>query len=246
MGCDTWNDKLDAYFDGELPVEQARSLAQHLRGCSACSADGLARVQQKLSVRAAAQRFTPDPAFRSRIEKMIKPGTQPSRVGRWLAILASAAVLILATVFIVRSQGRAQQQVLGELADLHVATLASSNPVDVVSTDRHTVKPWFEGKLPFTFNLPDLQGTAFTLVGGRVAYLNRSPGGEMLFRIRQHRVSLFIFQDRAVRDSGGSERQTAFSFNVISWNHNGLRYFLIGDVGSEDLKALSELLRSAG
>ena len=64
---------------------------------------------------------------------------------------------------------------MSELVDLHVATLASSNPIDVVSSDRHTVKPWFEGKIPFTFNLPELQNSPFTLVGGRVSYLNQSP-----------------------------------------------------------------------
>jgi anti-sigma factor RsiW len=83
-----------------------------------------------------------------------------------------------------------------------VATIASANPVDVVSTDRHTVKPWFAGKIPFTFNLPDLQGSAFTLVGGRVSYLRQSPGAELIFKIRQHQVSVFIFQEK---DLGGGE-----------------------------------------
>ncbi len=87
---------------------------------------------------------------------------------------------------------------MSELVDQHVATLASSNPVDVVSTDRHTVKPWFEGKIPFTFNLPDLQGSPFALAGGRVAYVKQSPGAELIFRIRQHQISVFIFQERAL------------------------------------------------
>lgn len=245
MGCDTWNEKLDAYFDGELPAEQRRALSQHLRECSPCSTDGLARVQQKLAVRAAGQRFTPDPAFRLRIEKILTPKVQPSWTRRWLPILATATVLILATFFMVRTQGRAQQQVLGELADLHVATLASVNPVDVISTDRHTVKPWFEGKLPFTFNLPELQGTGFTLVGGRVAYLNRSAGAEMLFRIRQHQISLFIFQEQSVMNVA-SRPQSNFSFNFVSWTHDGLRYFLVGDVDLQDMNRLSQLLQAAG
>jgi anti-sigma factor RsiW len=247
MGCDQWSERLDAYFDGEVPSEEARTLSQHLRECAACAAAGLSRVQQKLAVRTAGHRFVPDPAFRSRIQSMIAPRRQSFWNRRWVPLLGTAfAVLMVGTFFFVENQKLGQQQPLGELADLHVATLASSNPVDVVSTDRHTVKPWFEGKVPFTFNLPELQNSPFTLVGGRVAYLNRSPGAELIFRIRQHQLSLFIFQEQALENiRGESESLTLFSFNVVSWTRNGLRYFLIGDVSPEDMNRLSELLKAA-
>ena len=94
---------------------------------------------------------------------------------------------------------------VSELADLHVATLASANPVDVVSTDRHTVKPWFAGRIPFTFNLPELQDSPFTLVGGKVSYLNQSPGAELIYRVRQHQISVFIFQEKDLRNVSGAE-----------------------------------------
>jgi anti-sigma factor RsiW len=145
-----------------------------------------------------------------------------------------------------RGGGR-EQQLLSELADLHVATLASSNPVDVVSTDRHTVKPWFAGKIPFTFNLPELQDSPFTLAGGKVSYLNQSPGAELIFRVRQHQISAFIFQEQALRRAHPEDAmQTALSFNVRSWSHNGLRYFVIGDASAQDLDKLSELMKGAG
>lgn len=244
MGCDQWTEKLDAYFDGELPSEEARAVAEHLRGCAACSADGLARVQQKRAVREAGLRFTPDPAFRARIEKSLAPRRKLPEIRLWLPILATAvAVLIAGSLFL--TVGKGQQQVIGELVDQHVATLASANPVDVVSTDRHTVKPWFAGKIPFTFNLPELEGSPFVLVGGRVSYLKQSPGAELIFRVRQHQISVFIFQDRAA--PGENERaNTALSFQVRSWSHNGLRYFVIGDAGPQDLDKLSELMKAAG
>ncbi len=88
------------------------------------------------------------------------------------------SLLLVAGIFTlsVRSSASHQQHTYSELADLHVTALASANPVDVVSSDRHTVKPWFEGKIPFTFNLPELQDSELTLVGGRIAYLGQSPG----------------------------------------------------------------------
>jgi anti-sigma factor RsiW len=248
MVCETWADKLDAYLDGELPDAEARTLGEHLRGCSACAAESLSKVQQKRAVQAAGQRFTPDPAFRARIQSSIA-ARQPSRWNRlWLPILASAAVLlIIGALPLALNRGRSgQQQLVSELADLHVATLASSNPVDVVSTDRHTVKPWFAGKIPFTFNLPELQDSPFVLVGAKVSYLNQSPGAELIFRVRLHQISVFIFQERALGNTRADDAvQTALSFNLRSWSHNGLRYFVIGDASPQDLDKLSELLKAA-
>jgi anti-sigma factor RsiW len=143
-----------------------------------------------------------------------------------------------------RESGRAQ--VFAELADLHTATLASSTPVDVVSTDRHTVKPWFEGRIPFTFNLPELAGTPFTLVGGRVAYLGQLPGAELLFQLRLHRISAFIFQDRPEltgRLPAAESLSKRESFTVDTWSDGGLRYFIIGDTAAADIRQLSALLR---
>ena len=160
-------------------------------------------------------------------------------------------LLIGVALFLTLHRGRDEQQLMSELVDQHVATLASSNPVDVVSTDRHTVKPWFEGKIPFTFNLPELQGSSFLLVGGRVSYLSQAPGAELIFRVRQHQISVFIFQERGPagthEDAGENAAvRTALSFEVRSWRHNGLRYFVIGDASPQDLDKLSELIKAAG
>jgi len=252
MVCEVWAEKLDAYLDGELPVSDARSLGEHLRGCSACAAESLSRVQQKRAVHAAGHRFTPSPAFRARIQESIA-ARQPARLNRlsrfWFPVLASAMVLLVAAAIplgLIRGR-RGEQQVISELADLHVATLASSNPVDVVSTDRHTVKPWFAGKIPFTFNLPELQDSPFVLMGAKVSYLNQTPGAELIFRVRQHQISVFIFQERALGSARVDDSlHSALSFTVRSWSHNDLRYFVIGDAGAQDLDKLSELLKAAG
>jgi len=161
--------------------------------------------------------------------------------------VATAAALLLGAALLLNSnRGPGHEaQLIGELADLHVATLASSNPVDVVSTDRHTVKPWFAGKIPFTFNLPELQDSPFSLVGGRVSYLGQSPGAELIYRVRQHQISVFVFQDRGFAEAPGKTK-TVLSFEVRSWTHNGLSYFVIGDANAQDLDKLSELLKSAG
>ena len=249
MACRVGVDKLDAYLDGELSAAEEAELREHLRGCAACSLDGLERLQLKRAIHAAGQRFWPDLALRDRIQESLVPTRSRGRSRKWLPALAvaTAAVLVVGVLFVKRSQPRVRDRyLLSELVDLHVTTLASSNPVDVLSSDRHTVKPWFEGKLPFTFNLPELQGTPFVLLGGRVNYLQQAPGAELIFRVRQHQISVFIFQESAVK--GLATRETAFSdlsFGVRSWSRGGLQYFVLGDASAPDLDQLSNLLRAA-
>lgn len=249
MACKAWADKLDAYLDGELSPAETRALGEHLRGCPACTAESLSRVQLKRALQAAGQRFTPDPAFRARIQNSIAARKSTRRSRFWFPAFATATVLLVAALVSLNFNrgGSGEQQLLSELADLHVATLASSNPVDVVSTDRHTVKPWFAGKIPFTFNLPELQDSPFSLVGGKVSYLNQSPGAELIFRVRQHQISVFIFQEQALGNTcAGEGVQSARSFSTRTWSHNGLCYFMISDVAAQDLDKLSELIKAAG
>jgi len=249
MVCKDWNGKLDAYLDCELTADDARAVQAHLRGCSSCAAESLSRLQQKLAVRAAGQRYAPDPAFRARIAKSIATPKPSAWKRYWLPALATAAVLLMVGTLLLtlNRERRGEHQLISELVDLHVATLASANPVDVVSTDRHTVKPWFAGRIPFTFNLPELQDSPFTLVGGRVSYLQQSPGAELIYRVRQHQISVFVFQEKDLRNvSATGSALNSLSFQVRSWTHNGLRYFAIGDASDQDMDKLTELLKAVG
>jgi anti-sigma factor RsiW len=250
MACELWAGKLDAYVDGELPSTDERALGEHLRACALCAADSVELLQAKRAIQAAAsERFLPDAAFRARILKSVAVARQPRRNFMWLPALAAVAAALLVVVALSFTHNRSrvrEQQLISELADLHVATLASANPVDVLSSDRHTVKPWFQGKIPFTFNLPELGGSPFALVGGRISYLNQAPGAELIFQVRQHRISVFIFQDRAVGSTLANEKTgTDLSFNVQSWSRNGLRYFVIGDASGDDIDKLSNLLKAS-
>ncbi|HJT69125.1 MAG TPA: zf-HC2 domain-containing protein [Terriglobales bacterium] len=243
MICE-WRTQLDAYADGELQPPELSKLETHLRSCPSCAAEALGRIQMKRSISAAATKaFNPSPEFRARIERSILRRTR--RSSQWLPKLvfstAMSVALLLAVLLLVRN--RNHPEVATEAIDLHVSTLASANPVDVVSTDRHTVKPWFQGKLPFTFDLPELAKSEFRLIGGRMAYIEQSPAAHLLFGIRKHEISLFIVQDSEAleRDfpSGTSHR---LDFNVDTWSESGLRYIAVSDVNSADLEALRSLL----
>lgn len=252
MTCAECTAKLDAYLDGELNSQETGQLEVHLRECPSCATESVRRMQWKRATGSAGLRYVAERSLRQRIQTQIS-GKSPggmSMMWRWRAVYAVPAlvlVLLAASLLVNLNVRRARnQQIVSELADLHIATLASATPVDVISSDRHTVKPWFEGKIPFTFNLPELSGSDFELVGGRVTYLDQSPGAELVFRIRKHQITAFIFQERTVAsDFPVAVPMDARSFHLESWKQNGLRCFLIGDVTAADLRALSELLKRA-
>jgi anti-sigma factor RsiW len=250
MVCELWKTRLDTYLDGELASEDMRDFDSHVHSCPICGADALARVQMKRSIQAVGKRFTPSPEFRKRVQRRIEARPRRAAFGiAWMMASAGIAVLVvisLASTFRVQDRARTEQ-VFSEVADLHVGMLASSAPVDVVSTDRHTVKPWFQGKIPFAFDLPELQNSEFSLLGGRMTYLAQTPGAHLVYEVRKHRISVLVFQEGSLRvklDENAPARKEV-SFNVETWSHGGLRYFVISDASAVDIHNLAELLKRA-
>jgi anti-sigma factor RsiW len=252
MVCESLKGKLDMYLDGELPEEEMRNFDSHVRICVSCSSEALGRVQMKRAFQVAGKRFTPSAEFRQRIEQSI--ASKPTRrfaVGslRLGWIFATAAVVLVSLGLFVASHlsdRSAKQRIFSEIADLHVGTLASSSPVDVISTDRHTVKPWFQGKIPFAFNLPELQNSEFSLLGGRMTYLEQTPGAHLIYDVRKHHISVFVFQERSLpaRLSDSAPQPGQLSFHTETWSQGGLRYFVIGDASAADIDSLAKLFKA--
>ena len=248
MVCESWKAKLDNCLDGELPEEEMRGFDAHVRNCPSCSADALAHVQMKRAIQVAGKRYAPSAEFRKRMQQKIAAKPQRSFGLGWTLAAAAAVILVVGTLtsaYLGTRSGR--DQVFSEIADLHVATLASSSPVDVISTDRHTVKPWFQGKIPFAFNLPELQNTEFSLLGGRMTYLDQTPGAHLIYDMRKHHISVFVFQERSLPagldDNSLSPKQ--LPFNLETWSQGGLRYFVIGDASAADIDSLAKLFKAA-
>ncbi len=253
MVCESWKSKLDTYLDGEVPEEEMRTFDAHVRNCPSCSADALTRVQMKRAIQVAGKRFTPSAEFRKRMQQSMAPKRQRSfRLG-WMLAAAAVVILVVGTFtssYLGNRSGRDlayRDHVFSEIADLHVATLASSSPVDVISTDRHTVKPWFQGKIPFAFNLPELQNSEFSLLGGRMTYLEQTPGAHLVYDVRKHHISVFVFQERSLpaRLDENSLSPKKLPFNMETWSQGGLRYFVIGDASAADIDSLAKLFKVA-
>lgn len=247
MACESWKASMDAYVDGELVQSEMRAFDEHLRTCGACATEALARLQMKRAIHNAGRRFIPTAEFRKRIQQSISRSARGTFGLRWAFAVACVALAVAASLYLVGLRSRANT-VYGEITDLHATMLASSSPVDVISSDRHTVKPWFQGKIPFTFDLPELQSSGFSLLGGRVVYLEHASGAELIYEIRKHRISVFIFPESALRSNFPLESKStrSLSFNLETWSRGGLRYFLIGDCSRSDVNQLADLFRKAG
>jgi anti-sigma factor RsiW len=248
MVCESWKAKLDTYLDGELPSEEMRALDVHVHNCHSCSADAITRVQTKRAIQVAGRRFAPSAEFRRRIQQRVAAKPRWSLSPGWMFAAVAAVVLIVGALtsnYVGTRSGSGQ--VFSEIADLHVATLASSSLVDVISTDRHTVKPWFQGKIPFAFDLPELQNSEFSLLGGRMTYLDQTPGAHLIYDVRKHHISVFVFQNRSLRLPAGlndnSFSPKDVSFKMETWSKDGLRYFVIGDASAADIDSLAKLFK---
>ena len=245
MDCDQNPITLGSYLDGELAAEQAAVVREHIASCAKCAAELADLVIVRRALAPARGLFTPSLEFRRTIERQIAPPKRRAQIMRLVpATMLAAAVLLVAVAGLLYFH-RADD--FAEVADMHVSALASANPVDVVSTDRHTVKPWFQGKIPFSFNVPEFAGTDFNLVGGKLIYFQQRPGAQLIVGMRQHRISVLIFQDSPEMDrsfampAGVRHRDT---FNIESWDSQGLRFFVIGDAEPAAIEKLSQLLKT--
>jgi anti-sigma factor RsiW len=245
MPCTQDRAALEVYLDGELAADQEKTLQQHLRACPDCAAEIASMVSLRRAMKPASSRFTPSGEFRQKIQAQISTRSRLRKTWLWAVTAAMLAVMIVAIVW--TKQSALRSETFREVADLHISDLASANPYDVVSSDRHTVKPWFQGRIPFAFNLPEFAGTEFTLLGGRMVYLYQQPAAQIVVGAGQHKISVLIVQENsalgaASLQSGGVAVRD--SFNVETWQKNGLRFFVIGDAEKATIHRLAQALQS--
>ncbi|PYP93445.1 MAG: hypothetical protein DMG65_00925 [Candidatus Angelobacter sp. Gp1-AA117] len=242
MNCE-WRQKAVLFADDELGHAEQEEVSAHVSRCAECASTVTGQMELKKAVRIAGHRFTAPAGLRANVLAGIP--AKPRRRSLWQWVLVPATLLVLAALaFFLLLPQRHNESLLAELVDQHVTTLASQNPVDVISTDHHTVKPWFQGKLPFSFNLPELAGSQFVLLGGKMVYVEQRPGAELLYEIRKHRISIFIFQSRS-DDKPVVRPDHPLAFTVETWKQSGLQFSLVTDVSPDDAHRLKSMFEDA-
>ncbi|HEY9126117.1 MAG TPA: anti-sigma factor [Acidobacteriaceae bacterium] len=243
MQCEMTEMARAAYVDGESTGAEALAFEQHLATCPSCAAEVAVLLRMKRELRAAKSRYAPPAALRSQVRRQIAADAGKRRWWGW-PVLATACLAVVGVVLVVGLTPR--QTVWNEVADLHATELASTNPYDVVSSDRHTVKPWFQGKIPFSFNIPELAGTGYVLLGGRMVYLKHEPAAQLMVGMGQHRISVLIVRAGAGADPGiFGDKDGDRAFHMESWREGELRFYVVGDSEDEAIRRLAELMRNA-
>lgn len=258
---------LDALADGELTAEQLALANEHLAGCAACTAKALQQSLLKSATAKAGQRYAPPSQLHARLARLVSEektkqsahgarikDTAPSRRLSFGSLgWAVAALLLVVSVsytLIQRFNHRAelaaaeQTALVSEAFDQHVATLAVNAPPQVVSTDRHTVKPWFQGKIPFSFNLPQSLPSDTTLDGANLAYLGNQPVAQLLFSIGKHRVSVFLRQRPGATAAKPFATDRA-GFHVMGFSTDSLEVCAVSDVEPTRLAELVSAIQQA-
>jgi anti-sigma factor RsiW len=258
-------DKVSTFIDGELPLAERQGIEQHLATCHACTLRVLSATQLKAATARAGNRFAPPPDALARLTAKLhsqqqasaqtkpEPQTKPParivsirpamRPAGWAAL---AAAILLAVSLLTWRQLHPTNTLAAELLDQHLATLSSAATPQVISTDRHTVKPWFQGRLPFSFNLPDASALPpdTTLKGADLTYLNGQPAALLLFTIHKHQVSIFLIQ-RSTSPTLTALPSTRSGFNLHTATTPDLRIIAVSDVNPSDLDSLLTALVQA-
>ena len=245
MTCDEAEILLHALIDGELDAGHAREVEEHIAGCPRCAAELAAVREMHQAIANADLRYTAPAALRRRIEASLPQAQAPSRraVLRGFA-MGSAVSAIAATglvAIVLRSDDEAR--ITSEIVSAHLRSLQAGHLTDVLSTDQHTVKPWFNGKLDVAPPVIDLTAQGFTLIGGRLDYVDARPIGAIVYRRRLHVINLFVAQT-ASTETRAAKTETFQGFNVRSWSEGGLNYWAVSDIAADELAEFSEKFQS--
>ena len=231
------------YADGELDTANAHQVAQHLGTCPEC------RLFEQ-QVRALRTALTSSaPAFRApgRLRKNVRAALRKEARSQgeatsgwfWFALPAAALALLLIGFGLFRSFNSDRNRIADEVVADHVRSLLATHLVDVASSDQHTVKPWFNGKVDFAPEVQDFSAEGFPLIGGRLDYLDGKTVVALVYRRNQHPINLLIAPASGKRDSppSGLSRR---GYNIIHWTHEGMDYWAVSDLNAADLGQLPE------
>jgi anti-sigma factor RsiW len=246
VACEQSQSVAHAYLDGELDAVRAAEFEKHLAVCPDCAAAIASWDEVRSGIQHTGLREIAPSRLKERVYADLHRGrhteTQPRRT-LYSAWLAAAAAIILALVFAAKfmpNRNGAPPQLVAQVVDAHLRSLQPGHLMDVVSTDQHTVKPWFDGKLDFSPNVQDFAEQGFPLEGGRLDVAGGRTVAALVYARRKHIISVFIWPSEQpdVAPQSGSDH----GYQWLSWRKGGMEYCAVSDVNAVDLQELQSLL----
>ncbi len=245
MTCDEAEILLHALLDSELDAGHAREVEEHIADCPRCAAQLRTYREMSKAVSNAKLHYAAPPALRRRIEAALPQTPMPNRrsvlkgFAMGSAVSATAATGLVAIVL----RNDDEQRIMSEVVSAHLRSLQAGHLTDVLSTDQHTVKPWFNGRLDVTPPVIDLTGQGFTLIGGRLDYVDGRALGAVVYKRRSHVINLFVAQGASAEHRAKAE--TVQGFNIRRWSERGLNYWAVSDLGADELAEFGEKFEAA-
>ncbi|HEY7991111.1 MAG TPA: zf-HC2 domain-containing protein [Stellaceae bacterium] len=229
---------VQADIDGELDARDAAAIAAHLDGCAECRALQAQLRRIKETTRTEATRFAASDDFRRRMavlaqSNVTRPAATRRRLqwGGWIGSFglgAAVAAALMLAIHVPRDGGDAQS-----VLDGHLRALQSGHAIDVASTDKHTVKPWFDGRLDFTPPVKDLAAAGFPLRGGRIDAVDGRPTAALVYGHGRHAIDLYVWPtvagDAAARDTARK------GYHFVTWVRDGMRFWAVSDLNPAEL-----------
>jgi anti-sigma factor RsiW len=249
MKCTSSEHLLELYLDGELSARESVEMREHLDSCFACTRQYRQLEQIGSDIRMHVGHHAPPAGFERRVQAVLRKAArterQPSRqLQNWMAVAASVLlfVSIASNVALLRSHASARDLLASEVLSSHLRSLIGTHLVDIPSSDQHTVKPWFNGKLNFSPDVKDFARQGFPLIGGRIEYLDDRPVAALIYQRRKHLVNLFLWPAPSSSPSGYSA-MTRRGYNLLSWTQDGMTCWLVSDVPTSELEQFAQLYK---
>jgi len=247
--CQESRNLIHPYLDGELDLVRSLEIEAHLKDCQTCAQAYNELRSLHSAVSDTAMRFKPPAALRNRVRSAVRnEGGVMNRSlrlsWRWIIPAVSLAVLVIVALSLLALLSRPSTNDLKaqEIVSSHVRSLMEKHLTDVPSSDQHTVKPWFDGRLDFSPPVKDLASAGFSLVGGRLDYIGNRPVAALVYQHRQHYINVFVWPSTGASDASGRAfvRQ---GYNLINWSNSGMNYWAISDLNLAELQQFVQLLQ---
>jgi anti-sigma factor RsiW len=256
VSCQETQDLIHGYIDGELDLVRNLEIERHLQACQTCSQAHRDQQALRSAVATGSLYYHAPASLQTRVRSAVREANKHEvfppimswkmlRIMSWrrLSVGASlAAVAILALILApILTRPSADELMAREIVSAHVRSLMATHLTDVSSSDQHTVKPWFNGKLDFSPSVKDLTNQGFPLVGGRLDYINDRPVAALVYRRQQHFINLFIWPSAQGSEKAKTEPAPRQGYHLFRWTTSGMTYWAVSDLNERELKEFVQL-----
>lgn len=249
MASDPFAPLLHAYLDSELDLVRSLELEEHLKTCPDCAQEVWTQQTLRQGLRSANLYHRAPAGLEARIRAALprekKVVEMPRRIfWNWAAVAAAILVALVLTWRMMPSfLGRSRTDLLAqEVVASHIRSLQPGHLLDVESTDQHTVKPWFNGKIDFSPPVKDFAEDGFPLIGGRLDYIDHRPAAALIYQRHKHFINVYVWPKSEGKESR-TRLELSEGYNIAFWEHGGMYFCAVSDLNTGELQQFAQLLQ---